>query len=74
MMTRYEKVFNTILDELRRAESLQAPLNSPYEGYAVILEELDELWDCIKTNNHEQAAIEARQIGAMAITYTPNNY
>lgn len=73
-MTKYEKVFRTICDELHRAESLHNPIKTSHEGYAVIQEEVDELWDCVKTNNLEQAAIEARQIGAMAARFLLDLY
>ena len=43
--------------------------NSPHEGYAVIKEEFDELWDEIKANDHKKAIKEATQVGAMALRY-----
>ena len=73
-MNKYEKVFTVLHDELRRAESLHTPIKTPHEGYAVIQEEVDELWTCIKTNNLEQAAVEARQIGAMAARFLLDLY
>lgn len=37
--------------ELERAMALHpTPLNSAHEGYAVALEEVDELWEHVKTN------------------------
>ena len=46
-------------------------MNGPHEGYAVILEELDELWDEVKANRGTggQAAREALQVAAMALRY-----
>lgn len=38
--------------ELDRARATHAPMNSHHEGYAVILEELDELWEVCKRNTH----------------------
>lgn len=35
-------------DEVARAESLHAPINSAHEGYSVILEELDEFWEQVR--------------------------
>ena len=68
---------NNILEEVRheagRACSLHAPMNSLHEAYAVILEEMDELWDEVKKNHRKHpdrdrlARIEARQVAAMAI-------
>ena len=46
-------------------------MTSPHEGYAIIKEELDELWDLIKQNKgkSKEAADEVRQIGAMCLAY-----
>ena len=71
--------------ELRQARTTHAPMNSHHEGYAVILEELDELWDVCKQNTHafgdsrdknelrkaKRAAMrkEAIQVAAMAIRF-----
>ncbi len=45
------------------------PFNTPHEGYAILLEEVDELWDAIKLNNFEDAHREAIHVGAMAIRF-----
>ena len=64
-----------ILDrvELEAAGAMRKfdPFNSPHEGYAVILEELDELWLEVKANNGRSpdAMIEAIQVAAMAVRY-----
>jgi hypothetical protein len=61
-----------VLDELRRAVDTHGDMASPHEGYAVILEELDELWDEIKNNKNDTTAAqyrEAMQVGAMAIRF-----
>lgn len=68
---------------LVRAEVLRSirdagfPLfNSSHEGYAVILEEMDELWDAIKRGKPPWAPTdsdqkgEAIQVAAMAIKLT----
>lgn len=45
-----------------------APHNSRHESYAVILEELDELWDEIKADGTDARVVaEAAQVGAMVI-------
>lgn len=66
------RVANEVLDELYRAMDKFAPFNSAHEGYAVILEEMDELWDAIKNNKLgteiEQRA-EAIQVAAMAFRF-----
>lgn len=38
--------------ELTNARATHAPMNGHHEGYAVILEELDELWEVCKRNTH----------------------
>jgi len=50
--------------------------NTPHEGYAVILEELDELWEQIKKVKYpvidrecEAMRKEAIQVGAMAVKF-----
>ena len=53
--------------ELAAARAAHAPMYSLHEGYAVLLEEVDELWDEIKAKvrNHEKIADETVQIAAM---------
>lgn len=56
--------------EVTRAESKHAPMNSLHEGYAVLLEELDELWDEVKKQTAARDMTDVRkeciQIAAMA--------
>lgn len=58
--------------ELSRAREKHARINSLHEGYAVILEELDELWNLVKVKvkrenrNLESVLEELIQIAAMA--------
>lgn len=55
--------------ELARAREQFADFTSPHEGYAVLREELDELWDEVKANNIERARAEAIQVAAMALRF-----
>ena len=57
--------------ELFKAEAKHAPMNSAHEGYSVIREEMDELWDEVKqdTGGTPNARKEAIQIAAMAVRY-----
>jgi len=57
--------------ELERATKKHAPMHGPHEGYAVILEELDELWDEVKAQHHSlpQMRAEAMQVAAMALRF-----
>jgi len=57
--------------ELRRAISMYPPFRSRHEGYAIIREELDELWMEIKRKPQNEDAIEkeAVQLSAMALRF-----
>lgn len=57
--------------ELARAMGKFGPMASPHEGWAVIREELDELWDHVKKNSGRglYARKEAIQVAAMALRY-----
>lgn len=57
--------------ELQRARARHAPMHSAHEGYAVILEEFDELWDEVKLKqaSKEKMRREALQIAAMAVRF-----
>lgn len=63
-----------VRDEVTRAQSLwPRPFSCAHEGWAVILEELDELWDEVKLNQKkrdlDQMRKEAVQVAAMAIRF-----
>ena len=57
--------------ELHRAMKLHGPMMSGHEGYAVILEELEELWDEIKLKKPDKELMreEAIQLAAMAMRF-----
>jgi hypothetical protein len=56
-------------EEYLNARLKHAAMNSSHEAYAVILEEVDEMWDAIKANDIGHARIEAIQIGAMILAF-----
>ena len=63
-------IYFDIQDEVNRARSKFPDFHSAHEGYAVIKEELDELWDEIKQNGgNERMKAEAIQVAAMAIRF-----
>jgi hypothetical protein len=69
IMDRNEAVNKTVL-EYDSAVAKFPSFNSAHEGYAVIKEELDELWDAIKGNMRpETLADEAKQVAAMALRF-----
>ena len=57
--------------EVECACSKHKSMNSAHEGYAVILEELDELWEEIKKKHPEKSRLkeEAIQVAAMAVRF-----
>lgn len=62
-----------VWDELLAATKKFPPFNSAHEGYGIILEELDELWDEVKAKQGardvEAMRKEAMQVAAMAIRF-----
>jgi hypothetical protein len=52
---------------------MHAPFNSAHEGYAVLLEEVDELWAEVKKRrserDDERMGLEAIQVAAMAVRF-----
>jgi hypothetical protein len=58
-----------IEDELQRATRLYGPYNSPHEGYAVILEQLDSAWDCIRLDDFKQAKKEMIKVAAGCVRF-----
>lgn len=68
-----DRVLLDVEEELQRAIQSNGTFNSVHEGYAVLLEEVDELWDEVKkktklrdVKNMERECI---QIAAMAVRF-----
>jgi hypothetical protein len=58
-----------VLAELRRArEKFPRPFNSPHEGFGVMREEVDELWETVRGLEGDMRA-EAVQVAAMALRF-----
>lgn len=61
------------VEEAVSAAKKWGPFNSAHEAYAVLLEEVDELWDHVKTNQKRRdldaMRKEAMQVAAMAIRF-----
>ena len=70
------KKFNELVqDELEKAKEKFPPFHSAHEGYAVIKEEIDELWDEIKSFKGLKSDIfeeEIIQIAAMSLRFYLN--
>lgn len=69
----YELACDLVLREIRRAKAKHgADFHGAHEGYAIMLEEVDELWDEVKKQGGGRdlaAHKEAMQVAAMAIRY-----
>ena len=68
-----EDVLDQIKQEVETAESKWPPMNSAHEAYGVLMEEIDELWDHVKTNqkrrNIQEMRAESIQVAAMAVRF-----
>ncbi len=71
--TQIDTILRKVKEELQFALKQHGDLNSTHEGYAVILEELEELWIEIKKKKHQREPTfmrrEAIQVAAMAIKF-----
>lgn len=62
-------ILNEIEAEYIEACVMYPPMRSLHEGYAILKEEVDELWDSIKYKKQNKSNIrrEAIQVAAMAL-------
>lgn len=71
-----ENSLTEIRKEFDRASTLYPKFNSNHEGYAVLLEEVEELWNEIKrskgTRINSQMKAELIQVGAMVVRFLDN--
>lgn len=60
-----------VLTEFNTASYKFPPFNSAHEGFAVLKEEVDELWDEVKLKKvtKQRLRAEAVQVGAMALRF-----
>lgn len=67
------RISDEIQNEFARATKKHGAFNSAHEGFAVLKEEVDELWDEVKKNgsvrDYAKLRAEAVQIGAMAMRF-----
>lgn len=62
MLTDYQLLINIVREvhqEVAKATELHGPMRSRHEAYAVILEELDEVWDEVKKNPMKMGKLQA---------------
>lgn len=69
--SRLELILGVVEEEVISAQKRFPVFASPHEGWAIIQEEVDELWELVKANDGrgEEAMIEAKQIAAMGVRY-----
>jgi len=67
------RAMNAILEEFSSASLKYGKFNSAHEGYAILLEEVDELWDEVKKKSSQRdgkaMTQEAMQVAAMAMRF-----
>lgn len=63
------KVLAAVEHEVRRAEAKFAKFVSAHEAWAVLYEEIDELWDEVRANRPDRARCEAVQVAAMSVRF-----
>lgn len=64
-----EEILGVVRTELYAATAKFGPFNSAHEGYGILKEEVDELWDDVKANDIDHAKLEAVQVAAMAVRF-----
>lgn len=65
------RFLDAVATEWQSASRAHAPINSAHEGYAVILEELDEFWEEVRKRRKDRRPLamysELVQVAAMAM-------
>jgi hypothetical protein len=70
-MSKKDEVMKMVLAEVYRAEQGFPPMRSAHEGWAILREEVDELWEEVrdKMRDRDRMKSEAVQVAAMAIRF-----
>ncbi len=73
MEDKIKQLLEEIEKEVERGNSIYPLFSSCHEGYAVLKEEVDELWDEVKKSKgvlaNDEMIAEAIQVAAMAIKF-----
>lgn len=68
-----EFALDDVYEEVEKAMSKYPPFNSAHEGYSVLAEEVDELWEEVKVKQGnrdvDKLYAEAKQVAAMAVRF-----
>jgi len=73
MVMDLDMILRSVQREVEHASKIFPPFHNAHEGYAVLLEEVDELWDAVKLNQHrhperdKEILHEAIHVAAMAV-------
>ena len=72
--TEFNPIYLDVRSELESALAKFPPFNSAHEGWAIIKEELDELWEVVRLNQstaerNEKLRKECIQVAAMAMRF-----
>ena len=73
-----KEILKEIINEVKSARNKYPAFHSNHEGYAVLLEEIEELWNYIKESKSTKADDKMRkeciQIAAMSIRFIEDLY
>ncbi len=62
-----QMALDQVLKEMQNGEKAWGKLTTMHYGYAVLQEEIDELWTAIKLQDKSAMRDEAKQVAAIAI-------
>ena len=70
-MSKFNKIVDDVQTEYIKAVGKHGSFHSAHEGFAVLDEERDELWDEVKKRNKSKTDMrkEAVQVAAMAVRF-----
>lgn len=72
-MSKIDDAVDDVRAEVFRAMQAYPPFNTAHEGYCVLLEEVDELWQHVKMKQGKRDILEMRkeaiQVAAMAVRF-----
>lgn len=74
IQTNWSEIFGDVLDELVSAVMDYPSMVSAHEGFAILKEEVDELWDAVRVKQSDPERVfsmraEAVQVAAMALRF-----
>ena len=64
-----DSALSAVRKEMIRATQLHGGFRNGHEGYGILQEEVDELFDDIKANRKKRAKVEAVQVAATAARF-----